>query len=127
MIKSLINNFISFIDSYKLYKNNSKFGKIEVKLYLKVSMSNKRSHKDNCGTGVIFSKTNTPSNSIIFRSLLSLSKMKHRGAVSHDGETPDGCGILIDLDRKFFPKMKNNSRNALIKGWSKAIKRTLIN
>ncbi|MBA4729453.1 MAG: glutamate synthase large subunit [SAR86 cluster bacterium] len=68
-------------------------------------MSNKLSHKDNCGTGVIFSKTNTPSNSIIFRSLLSLSKMKHRGAVSHDGETPDGCGILIDLDRKFFQKV----------------------
>ena len=31
------------------------------------------------------------------------------------------------LDRKFLPKMKNNSRSKLIKGWSKAIKRTLIN
>ncbi len=31
------------------------------------------------------------------------------------------------LDKKFFPKMKNKNRNALIKGWSKAIKRTLIN
>ena len=31
------------------------------------------------------------------------------------------------LDKKFFPKMKNNSRNALINGWLKAIKRTLIN
>ena len=31
------------------------------------------------------------------------------------------------LDKKFSPKMKNSSRNILIKGWSKAIKRTLIN
>ena len=31
------------------------------------------------------------------------------------------------LDKKFSPKMKNNSRTKLIKGWSKAIKRTLIN
>ena len=31
------------------------------------------------------------------------------------------------LDKKFSPKMKNNIRNILITGWSKAIKRTLIN
>ena len=31
------------------------------------------------------------------------------------------------LDRTFSPKMKNNSRNLLIKGWSKAIDRALIN
>ena len=30
------------------------------------------------------------------------------------------------LDKKFSPQMKNNSRNILIKGWSTAIKRTLI-
>ena len=31
------------------------------------------------------------------------------------------------LDKKFSPKMKNKIRNVLIKGWLKAIKRTLIN
>jgi len=31
------------------------------------------------------------------------------------------------LDRKFLPKMKNNNRTKLLKGWSKAIKRTLVN
>ena len=31
------------------------------------------------------------------------------------------------LDRKFLPKMKNKNRSNLIIGWSKAIKRTLIN
>ena len=31
------------------------------------------------------------------------------------------------LDKKFSPKMKNKSRSNLLKGWSMAIKRTLIN
>ena len=31
------------------------------------------------------------------------------------------------LDKKFSPKMKNNNRTNLLIGWSKAIKRTLIN
>jgi len=30
------------------------------------------------------------------------------------------------LDKKFTPQMKNKNRNKLLKGWSKAIKRTLI-
>ena len=32
-----------------------------------------------------------------------------------------------NLDKKFLPKMKKNSRNILLKGWTKAIKRALIN
>ena len=31
------------------------------------------------------------------------------------------------LDKKFNPKIKENKRKSLIKGWSTAIKRTLIN
>ena len=31
------------------------------------------------------------------------------------------------IDRKFSPKMNFKKRNILIRGWSKAIKRTLIN
>ncbi len=31
------------------------------------------------------------------------------------------------LDRKFLPKMKKNSRNVLLSGWTRAIKRALIN
>ena len=31
------------------------------------------------------------------------------------------------LDKKFSPKMKNNLRNKLLKGWSAAIKKTLSN
>jgi glycerol kinase len=31
------------------------------------------------------------------------------------------------LEKKFTPKMKNNNRKTLLLGWSKAIKRALIN
>ena len=31
------------------------------------------------------------------------------------------------LDKKFSPKMKKNNRIKLLNGWSKAIKRALIN
>ena len=32
-----------------------------------------------------------------------------------------------DVDKKFIPKMKTNNRKKLLSGWSKAIKRTLVN
>ena len=70
---------------------------------------------DSCGTGVIFNKNNTSSHSIITRALLSLSNMKHRGAVSYDGTTPDGCGILIDLDQKFFRKKLLEDNGGILK------------
>ena len=31
------------------------------------------------------------------------------------------------LDKKFFPKMKNKTRQKLLKGWDIAIKKTLVN
>ncbi len=69
---------------------------------------------DACGTGTIFSKNNTNSHSIISRALLSLKNMKHRGALSYDGMTPDGCGILIDLDRNFYQKKLLEEQNHIL-------------
>ncbi len=77
-------------------------------------MQNKPAHKDNCGTGILFSKNNTSNHSVISRSILSLNNMKHRGAVSHDGETPDGCGILLDLDTNFFQKIMLDEQKLIL-------------
>ena len=77
-------------------------------------MQNKPAHKDNCGTGILFSKNNTSNHSIIIRSILSLNNMKHRGAVSHDGETPDWCGILLDLDTNFFQKIMLDEQKLIL-------------
>ncbi|MDC1355912.1 glutamate synthase subunit alpha, partial [Flavobacteriaceae bacterium] len=57
---------------------------------------------DNCGAGFICSLTGKRSNDIIHKALEILVKLEHRGAVSSDGVTGDGAGILIDIPHEFF-------------------------
>ncbi len=57
---------------------------------------------DNCGAGFICSLNGEQSNHIIHIALEILDKLEHRGAVSADGKTGDGAGILIDIPHQFF-------------------------
>lgn len=57
---------------------------------------------DNCGAGFICSLKGKKSNDIIHKALEILDKLEHRGAVSSDGKTGDGAGILIDIPHEFF-------------------------
>ncbi len=57
---------------------------------------------DNCGAGFICSLKGKKSNDIIHKALEILHKLEHRGAVSADGKTGDGAGILIDVPHDFF-------------------------
>ncbi len=57
---------------------------------------------DNCGAGFICSLKGKKSNDIIHKALEILEKLEHRGAVSADGKTGDGAGILIDIPHDFF-------------------------
>lgn len=57
---------------------------------------------DNCGAGFICSLKGIKSNDIIHKALEILDKLEHRGAVSSDGKTGDGAGILIDIPHAFF-------------------------
>jgi glutamate synthase (NADPH/NADH) large chain len=59
---------------------------------------------DNCGAGFICSLKGNRSNDIIHKALEILEKLEHRGAVSSDGKTGDGAGILIDIPHDFFLK-----------------------
>ncbi|HKL40480.1 MAG TPA: glutamate synthase large subunit, partial [Cryomorphaceae bacterium] len=59
---------------------------------------------DNCGAGFICSLEGKTSNRIIHNALEILEKLEHRGAVSADGRTGDGAGILIDIPHDFFVK-----------------------
>ena len=60
---------------------------------------------DNCGAGFICSLNGERTNKIIHEALEILAKLEHRGAVSSDGKTGDGAGILIDIPFKFFTKV----------------------
>ncbi len=57
---------------------------------------------ENCGAGFICSLHGSTSNEIIHKALEILEKLEHRGAVSADGKTGDGAGILIDVPHAFF-------------------------
>lgn len=62
---------------------------------------------DNCGAGFICSLKGKKSNDIIHKALEILDKLEHRGAVSADGKTGDGAGILIDIPHDFFKAVCN--------------------
>lgn len=61
--------------------------------------------RDNCGAGFICSLRGEKSHQIIHNALEILVKLEHRGAVSADGRTGDGAGILIDIPHKFFKRV----------------------
>ena len=61
--------------------------------------------RDNCGAGFICNLNGEKSNTIIHNALEILVKLEHRGAVSSDGRTGDGAGILIDIPHKFFKRV----------------------
>ena len=64
---------------------------------------------DNCGAGFICSLNGERTNNIIGKALNILSCLEHRGAVSSDGRTGDGAGILIEIPHSFFAKKCNFS------------------
>ena len=60
---------------------------------------------DNCGAGFICNLNGRKSNTIIHNALEILVRLEHRGAVSSDGRTGDGAGILIDIPHDFFKRV----------------------
>ena len=59
---------------------------------------------DNCGAGFICSLQGKKSNEVIHKALQILERLEHRGAVSSDGKTGDGAGILMDIPHELFQK-----------------------
>ena len=60
---------------------------------------------DNCGAGFICSLKGIKTNDIIHKALDILDKLEHRGAVSSDGKTGDGAGLLIDIPHEYFNRV----------------------
>ena len=58
--------------------------------------------RENCGFGLIAQMDGEPSNDIVRRSIKALSRLSHRGAVSADGKSGDGCGLLLKMHKPFF-------------------------
>ena len=60
--------------------------------------------KDNCGFGLIVNRHGEQNREVVKRSIAGLTRMTHRGAIGADGKTGDGCGLLFNLNQKFFQK-----------------------
>ena len=60
---------------------------------------------DNCGAGFICNLKGKRTNDIIHKALDILVRLEHRGAVSADGRTGDGAGILIEIPHSYFKKV----------------------
>ena len=60
--------------------------------------------KDNCGFGLIVNRNGVLKRDVVIKSIAGLTSMTHRGAIGSDGKTGDGCGLLFDLNQKFFQK-----------------------
>ena len=58
--------------------------------------------RDNCGFGLITQMDDIPSHWVIDTSIKALQRLTHRGAISDDGKTSDGCGLLIKKPNSFF-------------------------
>ena len=63
---------------------------------------NPENEHDNCGAGFICSLQGKKTNDVIHKALDILVKLEHRGAVSADGKTGDGAGILIEIPHAFL-------------------------
>ncbi len=68
----------------------------------KQGLYNPENEHDNCGAGFICSLQGKKTNDIIHKALDILDKLEHRGAVSADGKTGDGAGILIEIPHGFL-------------------------
>ncbi len=51
--------------------------------------------KDNCGFGLIAHMDGASSHWLVDTAIKSLTRMTHRGGISADGKTGDGCGLLL--------------------------------
>ena len=58
--------------------------------------------RDNCGFGLVANINGVKSHQVIVNSINALISMTHRGGVGSDGKTGDGCGLLFDIDKKYF-------------------------
>ena len=58
--------------------------------------------RDSCGFGLIANIDDQSSHWVIQTAIDALTRLTHRGAVSADGKTGDGCGLLIKFPAEFL-------------------------
>ena len=62
---------------------------------LESTLYNPSFEKDNCGFGLIAHMDGANSHWLVNTAIEALARLTHRGAISADGKTGDGCGLLL--------------------------------
>ena len=92
ILQSILHNFSIVIFNIQIY----------FMLPAKQGLYDPQNEHDNCGAGFICSLQGKKTNDIIHKALDILDCLEHRGAVSADGKTGDGAGILIEIPHDFL-------------------------
>jgi glutamate synthase (NADPH) large chain len=71
--------------------------------------------KENCGFGLIAHLEGVPSHKIVRTAIAGLARMQHRGGISADGKTGDGCGLLLQKPDSFFRALATENNWQLAK------------
>ncbi len=58
--------------------------------------------RENCGFGLIAQMDDRPSHWLVQTAIESLARMTHRGGISADGKSGDGCGLLLKKPDAFM-------------------------
>ena len=67
--------------------------------------------KDNCGFGMIAQIQGQSSHQLLQNAIQALTCMTHRGGVSADGKTGDGCGLLMQKPDSFLRAVIKDTLN----------------
>jgi len=60
---------------------------------------------DSCGFGLLAQLKNQPSHGLVEDGIRALARLMHRGAISADGKTGDGSGLLCSMPRVFMRRV----------------------
>jgi len=83
-----------------------------------MALTNPAFEKDNCGFGLIAQMDGQPSHKIIRTAIEGLDRMQHRGGISSDGITGDGCGLLMQAPEELFQAVAKENNWSLSKKYS---------
>jgi glutamate synthase (NADPH/NADH) large chain len=67
-----------------------------------MALYNHQQARENCGFGLIAHLEGQASHRIVRTAISGLDRMQHRGGISADGKTGDGCGLLMQKPDAFF-------------------------
>ena len=76
-----------------------------------MSLYDPKLERDNCGFGLLAHMEGEASHKLVRLAMSALARMQHRGGISADGKTGDGCGLLLQKPDSFYRAVAEE------KGW----------